>query len=265
MKRLPQVAGYFYPKDKEELLKYLNRFIEKKEKIIKAKGCISPHAGYIYSGSIAGEVYSCIDIPNKVILLGPNHHGLGHPYAIYSKGSWITPLGESNIEEELSKKILKNSKYLREDFSAHTLEHSLEVQLPLLQYLNPKAEIVPITIYNYSWNALEDLANAIKNSIDEEVLIIASSDFSHNEPQEVAKEKDSYAIEAILNIDPKEFYERVKLKRISICGVGPIIILLLILNYLGIKNAKLIDYKTSGDVTQDYSGVVGYAGIVFLK
>ncbi|MCX7845018.1 MAG: AmmeMemoRadiSam system protein B [Dictyoglomaceae bacterium] len=264
MKRLPQVAGYFYPRYKEELIKYLEKFIERVKNPIKAKGCISPHAGYIYSGSTAGKVYSCIDIPNKAIILGPNHHGLGYPSAIYSKGSWLTPLGESKIDEELAEKILKNSKFLKEDSSAHAMEHSLEVQLPFLQYLNPEIKIVPITISDYSWKNFEDLAYAISNCIDEEVLIIASSDFSHYEPQEVVKEKDYYAIEAILNIDPKEFYERVKKRKISICGVGPIIILLLILNSLGIKNSKLVDYKTSGDITQEYDAVVGYAGIIFF-
>lgn len=264
MKRLPQVAGYFYPRDKEELIKYLEKFVKREKELIKAKGCISPHAGYIYSGPTAGKVYSCIKIPNKIILLGPNHHGLGYPSAIYSKGSWLTPLGESKIDERLAEKIFKNSKYLKEDLPAHTLEHSLEVQLPFLQYLNPEVQIVPITVSDYSWNNLEDLANAIKNCIDDEILVIASSDFSHYEPQEVAKEKDFYAIEAILNIDPWEFYERVKKRRISICGVGPIIILLLILNNLGIKNSKLVDYKTSGDITQEYNAVVGYAGIVFF-
>ncbi|MEN2983494.1 MAG: AmmeMemoRadiSam system protein B [Dictyoglomaceae bacterium] len=263
MKRFPQVAGYFYPRDKEELIKYLEKFIKREEKTIRAKGCISPHAGYIYSGSTAGKVYAGIDIPDKVILLGPNHHGLGYPSSIYSKGSWSTPLGETAIDEDLANKILKNSKYLKEDFSAHSLEHSLEVQLPFLQYLNPKVKIVPITIYDYNWNNLEDLATAIKNSIDEDILIVTSSDFSHYEPYEIAKEKDYYAIEAILNIDPKEFHERVKKRKISICGIGPIITLLLVLNSLGIKNSKLVDYKTSGDVTKEYEAVVGYAGIIF--
>lgn len=264
MKRLPAVSGYFYPKDKEELIRYLERFIEREKNPIKAKGCISPHAGYIYSGVVAGKVYSSIEIPDKVILLGPNHHGLGYPSAIYSKGVFLTPLGETKIDENLAERILRDSKYLKEDFSAHTLEHSLEVQLPFLQYINPAVNIVPITISDYSPNTLEDLANAIYKNMDDEILIVASSDFSHYEPQETAKEKDFYAIESILNMDPWEFYERVRKRRISICGVGPIVVLLLVLNKLGVKNSKLIEYKTSGDITQDYSAVVGYAGIIFF-
>lgn len=264
MKRLPAVAGYFYPRDKEELLRCLRSFIEREEKPLPTKGCISPHAGYIYSGAVAGKVYSSIEIPNRVILLGPNHHGLGYPSAIYSKGSFLTPLGEIKIEEDLSEKILKDSKYLKEDFSAHTSEHSLEVQLPFLQYINPNVKIVPITISDYSQKNLEDLANAISKNMDDETLIVASSDFSHYEPHEIAKEKDFYAIESILNMNPWEFYERVRKRRISICGVGPIVVLLLTLNNLGVKNSKLVEYKTSGDITQDYSAVVGYAGIIFF-
>jgi AmmeMemoRadiSam system protein B len=265
MKRDAQVAGYFYPRDKNELLNMLNNFIKKEEKLIPAKGCISPHAGYIYSGSVAGKVFSTINIPNNIIILGPNHHGLGYPASIYSKGSWVTPLGEVNINTELAEKILKNSKYLKEDFSAHMMEHSIEVQIPFLQYLNPYISIVPITLADYSQRFLEDLINSITFAVkDGDVLIIASSDFTHYESYNSAKEKDLYAIEAILSLNPDEFLERVRKRKISICGTGPIYILISVLNNLGIKNAKLVDYKTSGDTTQDFSAVVGYAGIVFF-
>lgn len=263
MKREAVVAGYFYPRSKEELIRFLSKVIKRDEHPIKAFGCISPHAGYIYSGEVAGKVYSSIRIPETAILIGPNHRGLGYPCAIYPEGSFKTPLGEASINEALAHKILQASKYLKEDFSAHIPEHSLEVQIPFLQYINPQIKIVPITMADDSLEVIEDLAESIHKNMDDETIVIASSDFSHYIPHEIAKKVDYYAIESILNIDPFEFYNRVVSKNLSICGYAPITVLLIVMKKLGIKNAKLIDYKTSGDVTRDYTSVVGYAGIIF--
>uniref|UniRef100_A0A7C3RM90 MEMO1 family protein ENW00_04645 n=1 Tax=Dictyoglomus thermophilum TaxID=14 RepID=A0A7C3RM90_DICTH len=266
--RIPYVAGYFYPADERELISLISKFIIKTDEKISAIGCVVPHAGYIYSGKVAGKVYSSIKIPNNVIILGPNHNGLGAPASIYKEGKWLTPLGKVDINNDLSEKILKHSKYLIEDLYAHRYEHSIEVQIPFLQFLNPNISIVPITIVDYRTPILYDLAIAIYKAIletNDPILVIASSDFSHYEPLTIAKEKDFYAIEAILNLDEEEFMNRVREEDISICGSGPIFVTITVSKYLGASKGVLIDYSTSGDITKDYSEVVGYAGIVFLK
>ncbi|MFN3698571.1 MAG: AmmeMemoRadiSam system protein B [Dictyoglomus sp.] len=267
-RRLPYVAGYFYPEKERELTLLLKEFIQQVPKKTPVWACIVPHAGYIYSGKVAGKVYSSIEIPDTVILLGPNHNGLGNPAAIFKEGIWSTPLGDVEIDNELANKIFKYSSHLKDDPSAHQPEHSLEVQIPFLQFLKSKIRIVPITISNYKFEVLSDLGIAISKAIAEnnqEVMIIASSDFSHYEPHEIAKQKDLYAIEAILNLDEKEFIDRVIKEDISICGVGPIVVTIIAVKLLGGISGKLLDYKTSGDVTKDFSQVVGYAGIIFPK
>lgn len=266
--RIPYVAGYFYPADERELISLLSKFIIKADEKISAIGCIVPHAGYIYSGKVAGKVYSSIKIPDNVIILGPNHNGLGLPSAIYKEGKWVTPLGEVDINKDLSEKILKHSKYLIEDPYAHRYEHSIEVQIPFLQFLNPNISIVPITIVDYRTPVLNDLGMAIYKAIletNDPILVIASSDFSHYELVNIARKKDFYAIEAILNLDEEEFMNRVRREDISICGAGPIFVTMIVSKYLGASKGILIDYNTSGDITKDYSEVVGYAGIVFPK
>ncbi len=267
-RRLPSVAGYFYPARKKDLLNMLSQFIKEVPQKAPLLGCVVPHAGYIYSGRVAGLVYSIMEVPEVAIIIGPNHNGLGHPSAIYSEGFWTTPLGDVEIDSILSRKIINNFEYLKEDFVAHQPEHSLEVQVPFLQYVNPNIKIVPITVANYDYNVLKDLGYAIGKSLmdyKKNTVIIASSDFSHYEPYEIAKQKDSYAIEAILNLDEREFVRRVIEKDISICGVGPIVITIIAAKLLGGKEAQLVAYQTSGDITKDFDQVVGYAGIIFPK
>ncbi|HOL39150.1 MAG: AmmeMemoRadiSam system protein B [Dictyoglomaceae bacterium] len=267
MRRLSHFAGYFYPANREELMKLLSNFIKGIDPT-PVYGCIVPHAGYIYSGWTAGAVYSKINTPEKIIILSPNHNGFGAPAAIFRKGIWSTPLGDINIDEELSDLILEYSEYLREDPSAHTPEHAIEVQLPFLQFLKKDFKIVPITVADYRLPILRDLGTAIEKAISQvetDVLIIASSDFCHYEPQQSVKEKDLYAIESILDLNEEEFLKRVREKDISICGAGPIAITIMVVKALGAKRGLLVDHKTSGDITRDYSAVVGYAGIIFPK
>ncbi|ACK42783.1 MULTISPECIES: MEMO1 family protein [Dictyoglomus] len=267
-RRLPSVAGYFYPAREKELLNMLSQFIKEVPQKTPLLGCVVPHAGYIYSGKVAGLIYSIMEVPEVAIIIGPNHNGLGYPSAIYSEGVWATPLGDVEIDSILSRKIINNSKYLKEDFVAHHPEHSLEVQVPFLQYLNFNIKIVPITVVDYSYEVLKDLGYAIGKSLldyEKNTVIIASSDFSHYEPYEIAKQKDFYAIEAILNLDEKEFIKRVVEKDISICGVGPIVITIIAVKLLGGRKAQLVAYQTSGDITKDIDQVVGYAGIIFPK
>ncbi len=265
MIRNPVVAGQFYPEDSKRLREQIAGFIKKAAKKEDALGVISPHAGYMFSGSVAGEVYSRINIPDKVVILCPNHTGRGAPFSIISEGIWATPLGEVKIASEIGKKILNNSKELKEDTSAHALEHSIEVQLPFLQYLNPKISFVPICLTCGGYSSYEDIALAISNAVKgagEKTLIVASSDMSHYESQDIANEKDRQAIDAILELDEKLLLKRIEDYSISMCGYVPATIMLLVCKKLGAKTAELVKYQTSGDVMGDYSKVVGYAGII---
>jgi len=244
---------------REQIEQYL---LPKAEKF-RAISAMCPHAGYMYSGAVAGAVYSYLVIPQKVVLIGPNHTGMGASASIMTQGTWLTPLGEVEIDQALSSKILANSRHLEDDAQAHLAEHSLEVQLPFLQYFRPEVTIVPIVLMGHSYELAQDVGQAIAQAIKEEdVLIISSSDMSHYEPQEIAAEKDKSAIEAILNLDPQSLYNTVVKKKISMCGVIPTVATLTASLLLGAQEARLIGYMTSGDITGDYSQVVGYAGII---
>jgi len=236
-----------------------------KEEII---GLISPHAGYIYSGPVAGAVISRIKFKDTFIILGPNHTGIGKPCSIMTEGIWKTPLGEVEIDSELGKQILATSSYLQEDYAAHEFEHSIEVQLPFLQYFKPDIKLVPI-ILAYSNGAIykeigREIAKAVKD-LNREVVIIASSDMTHYEPQESAQRKDTQAIEAILDLNEDELLKRVDELNITMCGYAPTVSLISAARELGATGAELVKYQTSGDTTGDYSNVVGYAGIVITR
>lgn len=259
--RKPAVAGQFYPGTEGSLRKSIEKMVTSVSKKIRAIGIVSPHAGYMYSGPVAGELYSNIEMPDTVVILGPNHTGMGKPYAIMTEGKWETPLGEVEIENNLTKEILSTSKLVEEDSNAHRYEHSLEVQVPFLQYFKPDIKIVPIVIGGEQY---AEIGQAIANSIKKykkDVLIIASSDMTHYESHESATKKDNLAIEAILKLDEKEMLQRIAKYNISMCGYGPTAIMLVASKLLGAKQAKLIKYMTSGDTSGDYSAVVGYAGI----
>lgn len=255
--RKPAVAGQFYPGTSGGLRKSIEKMVTVVEKKIVAIGIVSPHAGYMYSGPVAGELYSNIEIPGTVVILGPNHTGIGKPYAIMTEGVWETPLGEVEIENDLARQILGG--LIEEDSTAHRYEHSLEVQVPFLQYFKPDIKIVPIVI---GGDKYQELGSAIASSIKgKDVLIIASSDMTHYEPHETAVEKDNLAIEAILKLDEKEMLQRIAKHNISMCGYGPTAIMLVAAKLLGAKQARLIKYMTSGDTSGDYDAVVGYASL----
>ncbi len=263
MIRKPAVAGYFYPKDPLRLREQIEQYILPKAEMIRATAALCPHAGYMYSGAVAGAVYSHLVIPQKVVLIGPNHTGLGARASIMTQGTWLTPLGKVEIDQDLALEILQNSRFLRDDPQAHLAEHSLEVQLPFLQYFRPDVSIVPIVLMGHSYELAQDIGQAVAQAIGEEdVLIISSSDMSHYEPQEVAAAKDKRAIEAILRLDPQGLYNTVLKNNISMCGVIPTVATIIASLLLGAQEARLIGYMTSGDVTGDYSQVVGYAGVV---
>jgi len=265
MVRKTCVAGYFYPKQKESLLEMIKGFANPDMKKKKALCAIVPHAGYQYSGIVAGAVYSSIRIPDKLVLLGPSHRTMNSNFAIIREGEWETPFGNIPIDTKLADQIISRTKLVSEGKDAHRMEHSLEVQLPFIHYFNPDCSIVPLlATYFASYNDLEELGKSISSSIkavDEDVLIIASTDMSHQVSQETAKEKDFLAIDKILKLDPRGLYDVVKNQKISMCGFQATTAALVSARESGVKEAELIKYQTSGDVTEDYNNVVGYAGI----
>lgn len=267
MIRKPVVAGMFYPGSSSSLETQVAGFIDELAEKREVLGLVSPHAGYMYSGIIAGAVISRVAIKDTVVIMGPNHTGLGQPCSLMAQGEWETPLGNVHVDSALASRILDASEYLKEDVAAHLEEHSIEVQLPFLQYLKPDVKIVPIVLARGSSEVYKGIGWAIADSIQasgEEVLIVASSDMNHYEPQHVADEKDGRAIEAILNLDEDELVLRVDEYNISMCGYGPTVCLLAACKELGATQAELVMHQTSGDVTGDYRSVVGYAGILIM-
>jgi len=265
MARKPAVSGQFYTGNEKALKKELLSLTSQKKDKINALGAVSPHAGYMYSGAVAGEVLSSIKPKPAYIILGPNHTGLGKPLGLDAVRNWQTPLGEARIDKELCKAILDVSKFIKQDGLSHDREHSIEVQLPFLQYLNRDFTFVPISVSlgerGLYANIGKELATAVKQS-KKEVTIIASSDMTHYEPQQEAKKKDMLAIDRILKLDVAGFLSTIEKYGISMCGFEPAAIMMEACLELGAKKAKLIKYATSGDTTGDYSAVVGYAGIV---
>lgn len=258
-------AGRYYPADRYELKKQIESMVDKKAHPKKALGVVSPHAGYPFSGEIACKVFSKVNITDTVIILGPNHTGLGKPFALYAQGYWQTPLGNVPIDKEFSSALLKASGLIEKDAAAHLAEHSIEVQLPIIQYFKPDIKIVPITVgtedIKRSLDVARDISDTIKKS-GKEVLIVASSDMTHYEPQQDAEKKDKAALEAILNLDEKLLFERVREYGITMCGYIPAVIMLSAVKALGARTGELLKYQTSGDVTGGYEQVVGYAGVI---
>lgn len=263
--RKPAVAGQFYPSSPENLKGQIQALIDKEADKVDAIACMLPHAGYMYSGGVAGKTLSRINIKDKIILLGPNHTGLGAKFSIMTEGVWQTPLGEILIDSHLAKEILRNSQYLEDDASAHAYEHSLEVELPFLQYFKTNFKIVPITLVSDEIKVLKEIGKEIADVLKDSkvsAMIIASSDMTHYEPRITAQNKDKEAIEAILELNEDKLMAKIQRLNISMCGYAPVIAMLKTAKILGAKAASLIKYQTSGDATGDWDSVVGYAGII---
>jgi AmmeMemoRadiSam system protein B len=225
---------------------------------------MSPHAGYIYSGGVAGKTFASVSIPDQVVILGPNHHGRGHVAAVYANGAWETPLGQTSVASGLARRILGECTMTAEDHVAHRFEHSLEVQLPFLQFRAPRVSIVPVCISRMPLELLLQLGDGLARAIqasDSAPLIVASTDMTHYESGKTARKKDFQALEKVLALDPEGLYEVVQGERISMCGVLPTVVMLRAALALGAREAELIAYSNSGDVTGDQSEVVGYAGV----
>lgn len=280
--RKPAVAGYFYPSKPVELRETISQLFQHslgpgKEPVVAERfiedivGYIAPHAGYMYSGPVASHVY--YDLASRgrfdtAIIIGTNHTGLGSLISVYPGGEWITPLGRVKVDSELAKRVVDYSELAELDTDAHIEEHSVEVQIPFLQYLyGENFTILPIVIGLHTVEASRDLAKAIRRAVDEtgrRIVLIASSDFNHYEPYDITKEKDMLAIRRILELDSEAFYRTMIDNNISICGPGGIMTLI---EYAKISypveelEAVLLKYANSGDVSGDRGYVVGYAGL----
>lgn len=264
MLRTAVVAGQFYPGQKQGLQQEIVSLVPLVTSAQPAIGLMSPHAGYVYSGRVAGRTFAEVNVPEEVIILGPNHHGRGHRAAVYVHGAWETPLGQVDIATELAECVLVECPMTAEDELAHRYEHSLEVQIPFLQHVAPRSRIVPICISHMPLEILLELGDGLARaarSRSRTPLIVASSDMTHYESGETARKKDFMALDKVLDLDPEGLYEVVKEHRISMCGVLPVVVMLRAALALGANDAKLVAYSNSGDVTGDQSEVVGYAGV----
>ncbi|MEA3360339.1 MAG: AmmeMemoRadiSam system protein B [Thermodesulfobacteriota bacterium] len=265
MIRKPAVANQFYPGREKDLKEDIAGRIAEGQEREKVLALVAPHAGYIYSGNVAGKVYSKAKITDDVIVMGPNHHGIGDQFAVMENGEWEMPSGNITINEKLAGLLVEESKWLSFDNQAHIQEHSVEVQLPFIQHINPDIEFVPIVLGRADFKICEEIGMAIARVIktyNKPVVIVSSTDMTHYESQESAKSKDKLAIDKILALDPPGLIETVNRNNISMCGVIPTTITLVAAIELGATKATLVDYATSGDVSGDYSYVVGYASFI---
>jgi MEMO1 family protein len=265
MHRRPAVAGQFYPGSRSSLENELERLLKLSAAPTKALGAVVPHAGYMYSGAIAGEVFGSIDVPRRCIILCPNHTGMGARAAVWEKGRWSIPTGDIPVDEELARRLLASGNDLTADVAAHTGEHSLEVQLPFLLARQPQLTIVPITVGRIPPEACLRMGEAIAATVraeKEPILIVASTDMNHYEDDRRTRSKDALAIARVEALDPQGLIAVCAEERISMCGVIPTAIAIAACKALGATRARLIQHATSGDVTGDRDSVVGYAGFV---
>jgi MEMO1 family protein len=268
MLRLPAVSGGFYPADPAELTSLIKQFAPESDKSTpaQAKACLVPHAGYMYSGHVAGAVFGRIAIPKKIVILGVRHQPRGEKAAILSSGAWRTPLGDALIDEALAEALRAACPSLREDGVAHAAEHSLEVQVPFLQVLRPGFTFVPIALGTLHFDELLAVGEGIGRVLAasrEEILLLTTSDLNHYEDDATTRVKDHKAIEQILALDARGLYDTCRREAISMCGLGPTVAMLTAVKTLGVARAELVRYATSGDVSGDFSAVVGYAGVLF--
>lgn len=278
--RHPCQAGAFYEGTAEALKKqiencFLHQFgpgkipeaVAGSRKIV---GLVCPHAGYMYSGPVAAHAYYKLALdgkPDVIVIFGPNHTGYGSGLAIMNEGVWRTPLGDVDVDSETANQIVYKSSIVDVDDSAHRFEHSIEVQLPFLQYIyGSKFKIVPICFLMQDLASAKEIGKAVAEALAEKnSVVIASSDMTHYEPQERAAKKDMLALKAVGDMDEAKFYSTIEAHGISACGYGPVSALIVAAKILGAKQAKVLCYKTSGDITGDYSSVVGYAAVSFAK
>ncbi len=263
--RIPAVAGQFYPRRPDELLCKVRSYSVSTEPPVAAFGCVVPHAGYMYSGHVAGAVYARLQVPQRCVVLCPTHTGMGTPLSIMTSAAWQTPLGEVATDSELGSALLARFSLLQEDSDAHRAEHAIEVQLPFLQNREPDLRFVPIAVGTSNFEALSGLGDALADILtaqSDKVLIVASSDMNHYESDAITRVKDHKAIERVLALDPRGLWNVVMHEDVSMCGFGPAVAMLTAATRLGATSATLVKYATSGDISGDRDKVVGYAGVI---
>jgi len=268
MLRLPAVAGRFYPSNPAELTALIRKSTgaDAQNSLIPVRACLVPHAGYVYSGRVAGATLARIVLPRKIIILGVRHYPRGEPAAILSSGAWRTPLGDAQIDEEMAEALKKACPLLHEDSVAHSTEHSLEVQVPFLQVLAPDFTFVPVALGTVQFESVVSVGEALGRVLEaskENVLLLTTSDLNHYEDDATTRVKDRKAIDQLLALDARGLYDTCRNEGISMCGLGPAVAMLTALNALGAKKPELVKYATSADVSGDRSAVVGYAGMIF--
>jgi MEMO1 family protein len=295
MIRKPAVAGLFYDNNPENLkktiewcfthrlgpgkipelgsLKKFGDVENNKERRLKKDniyGAVVPHAGYSYSGPIAAHAYSKLvenGFPETFIILCPNHTGLGSGISIFNEGKWNTPLGNVGVDEEFANHMILNSNFIAPDTSAHIREHSCEVHLPFLQYFSNDFEIVPIVMGMQDMESASDIADSIIKSakdLNRSISIIASTDLTHYEPKEIAEKRDKLILESIEDMDEIALLNAVKENEITMCGYGPTMATIKSSRKLGAEKGKILKYATSGDISGDFSSVVGYCSAIFI-
>jgi AmmeMemoRadiSam system protein B len=265
MKRSPAVAGQFYHGAASKLAHQVEQYVAEVREKDTAIGVISPHAGLMYSGAVAGAVYASIRVPRTFVLLGPNHTGLGSKLSIMASGEWEIPTGVFSIDKHLAALIMNRVPGMADNAQAHLFEHSLEVQLPFIAHYSKEVSIVPITFMPVPLQECKEIGEGIAGAIREagaEAVIVASSDMSHYVSDGTARRLDRLAINEVLKLDPEGLYTTVARENISMCGVVPATVMLYAAKSLGAKEARLVKYATSGETSGDYEHVVGYAGVV---
>ena len=263
--RQPAVAGLFYASHREELERDVRRFLGAPAPARPAVGAVVPHAGYVYSGPVAGAVYARLAIPRSAIILCPNHTGLGAPAALDPSQAWRTPLGDVPLARRLADRLLALAPSLEKDGAAHRREHSLEVQLPFLQVRRADVEIVPVCLRTASLPLCREVGEALAEVVrdeEEPPLLLASSDMNHYESRAVGRAKDDLALARIEAVDAEGLFQTVLARSISMCGFLPATALLFAARALGASRAEVAARRDSGDETGDDSSVVGYAGVV---
>lgn len=267
MLRTPAVAGKFYPDHPRKLSEQIRNLLDAESALEKRayRACLVPHAGYVFSGHVAASVFKRIALPKRIIVLGVRHFPYGAEAAILSEGAWRTPLGDVPVDSGLAAKISQACPLLEEDPVAHQSEHSLEVQLPFLQQLDPDFTFVPIALGTIQFESLVSIGESLGEILaaEPDVLLLTTSDFNHYQDDATTRRKDHLAIERILQFDPHGLFDVCRKKEISMCGLGPAVAMLTALNHIGSNHAELVKYATSADVSGDTSAVVGYAGLLF--
>ncbi len=263
--RPPCGAGDYYAADPATLRHDVQRYAPEQADKVTALGCLVPHDSHNFSGHVAGAVYGRLQLPQRYLMLCPNHTGTGQRMAMMSEGTWETPLGRARIDRELASELGGWFRMLREDEEAHRHEYGIEVQLPFLQVLQPEFTFVPISVSVGQYEPLVELGEALAKVVSKrmhEVLIVASSNMNHYEADTLTRWKDEKLLESILALDARGLFEGIRKYDVNMCGFASVVVLLTAARWLGAHSAELVRYATTGDITDSKHTVIGYAGVI---